>query len=194
MADVRMATIEQVPALARMMAAAFVEDPMIRWPFFDHDVRERADAMFNLLLTAYAPYGVLVEAGDGGGCAAWIGPDSGMDLEGMNAATWDGVMTLTDDGGARYKGFWTWLEGFLPDEPHWMLDMVGVDPARRGEGIGDALVRYGVERAVTDGVPAFLETGVERNLGFYARFGFGVAHEEDAPGGGPHIWFLRRDP
>ncbi len=108
--------------------------------------------------------------------------------------TWPEVVGLTDDGGDRYRLFWGWLESFVPSEPHWMLDMVGVDSTRQGEGIGSALVRYGVERAEADCVPAFLETSKARNVPYYERFDFRVSHEEDAPEGGPHIWFMRLDP
>jgi hypothetical protein len=55
-------------------------------------------------------------------------------------------------------------------------------------------VRHAVEQAAADGLPLWLETGVERNLALYRRFGFRVVAEGDAPGGGPHVWFLRRDP
>jgi hypothetical protein len=44
------------------------------------------------------------------------------------------------------------------------------------------------------GVPAFLSTGTPRNVKIYGRSGFRVMDEADAPGGGPHIWFMRRDP
>jgi hypothetical protein len=29
---------------------------------------------------------------------------------------------------------------------------------------------------------------------YYERFGFDIVTNEDAPDGGPHIWFMRRDP
>ena len=44
------------------------------------------------------------------------------------------------------------------------------------------------------GLPLALETGGASNLALYRRFGFEVHAEGDAPGGGPHVWFLRRDP
>jgi len=43
-------------------------------------------------------------------------------------------------------------------------------------------------------VPAFLSTGTRRNVEIYGRSGFRVVDEADAPGGGPRIWFMRRDP
>ena len=36
--------------------------------------------------------------------------------------------------------------------------------------------------------------GVPGNVPLYERFGFPVTREADAPDGGPHIWFMPRDP
>ena len=46
-------------------------------------------------------------------------------------------------------------------------------------------------RAAADHVPAFLETGVERNVAYYERFGFRVVDDDDSPLDGPHVWFMR---
>jgi GNAT superfamily N-acetyltransferase len=113
-----------------------------------------------------------------------------MGLEQVNVVIWPEVVGLTDDGGDRFHRFWSWLESFVPSEPHWMLDM-GRQPDPAREGIGSALVRW--RRARADGVPAFLETSKARNVPYYERFGFRTATEEDAPDGGPHIWFMRLD-
>ena len=82
----------------------------------------------------------------------------------------------------------------MPAEPLWYLDQLGVDPSHQGEGVGGALVRFGLERAAAAGLPAFLETAKERNLGFYASLGFRVVDEGTVPDGGPRIWFMRSDP
>jgi ribosomal protein S18 acetylase RimI-like enzyme len=78
-------------------------------------------------------------------------------------------------------------------EPHWSLLTLGVDPARQRAGVGGALVRHGTARADAAGVPCFLETMNEANLPFYRRAGFRVVHEAEVPGGGLHVWSLRRD-
>ena len=67
-------------------------------------------------------------------------------------------------------------------------------PERQGEGIGTALMRDGLARADRDGVAAWLETSIARNAAYYEGFGFRAVVDEDAPDGGPHIWFMRRDP
>jgi hypothetical protein len=56
------------------------------------------------------------------------------------------------------------------------------------------LIASGLTQAATAGVPAFLSTGTRRNVDIYRRSGFRVVDEADAPGGGPHVWFMRRDP
>jgi hypothetical protein len=52
----------------------------------------------------------------------------------------------------------------------------------------------GLSLADRDGVPSWLETSKSENARYYEAFGFRTVADEDAPGGGPHIWFMRRDP
>ena len=194
MLEVHRATPDRVPLLATVLAASFADDPMIRWPFHDHDVVARSRTMWAALLGEYVKHGMVWEAGGGAGAAVWIPPDSSYGLEDMNDTTRPMIAGITDDGGDRYHRFWDWLETFVPGEPSWFLDVVGVDPGRQGGGIGGMLVQHGVDLARTHGIPAFLETGSSRNVPYYERFGFRVAQEADAPDDGPHVWFMRLDP
>jgi GNAT superfamily N-acetyltransferase len=78
--------------------------------------------------------------------------------------------------------------------PHWCLDVIAVDPAAQGRGIGGALLRAVHARADADGVPIALLTYQPTNLPFYARRGYTVVCEGTAPRNGPRWWGLRRDP
>jgi predicted N-acetyltransferase YhbS len=107
-----------------------------------------------------------------------------------DAAVRSRLAPLTDDGGARYERLWDWIEERVPTDV-WYLDALGVDPAKQGTGIGNALMRHGLEAAGAAGVDAFLETGQARNVAYYERFGFRVVdHDAPAPDG-PQIWFMR---
>ncbi|MGA7434751.1 MAG: GNAT family N-acetyltransferase [Solirubrobacterales bacterium] len=59
-----------------------------------------------------------------------------------------------------------------PKEPHWYLAVLSVSPESQGAGHGSALLKPGLERVDQDGVPAYLETQRETNVGFYEKFGF----------------------
>jgi len=48
--------------------------------------------------------------------------------------------------------------------------------------------------ADADGLPAILETSRRHLVPYYGKFGFAVFKEGDGPGGGPHVWFMRRAP
>ncbi len=104
------------------------------------------------------------------------------------------LAALTPDGGVRYQAFWDWVAETTPSEPHWFLDQLAVEPAAQGRGIGRALLEHAIGLARADGRPLVLETGTPDNVALYERFGFRVIRAEDAPGGGPRVWWMRRDP
>ena len=54
---------------------------------------------------------------------------------------------------------------------HYYLGVIASDPAARGRGHGAAVLRPGLEAADAAGLPTFLETGTEGNVGFYAGSG-----------------------
>ena len=79
-------------------------------------------------------------------------------------------------------------------EPHWYLAGIGVDPQRRRQGIGGALLRPGIEAALRDKVTCALLTNTEENVAFYAKRGFEVIREGRTPERGPRAWMMRRKP
>ena len=92
----------------------------------------------------------------------------------------------------RWSEVFQRLDAAHPDEPHWYLSSLGVDPRRQGRGVGGELLRewlLGVDRM---GEPAYLETDKEENLPFYRREGFELAGELDVLG--TRVWRMRRPP
>ena len=185
----------QLDAVAGVLARAFGADPMMRWPLGDvADPQRSLQASFRLLNAENIELGLVHQAAGGAGVAVWVPPGLAGRWAEAERRTRPGMHALADDGGARYERLWDWVEERTPDEPLWYLDQLGVDPARQGGGIGRALVQFGLAHAARAGLPAFLETATERNVGFYTALGFRVVEEGSVPGGGPRIWFLRRDP
>ena len=71
---------------------------------------------------------------------------------------------------------------------------MAVEPGWQGRGIGSALIEFGLEHTRKSNTACVLETGTPRNVPLYERLGFQVVEEADSPEGGPHVWFMRRDP
>jgi GNAT superfamily N-acetyltransferase len=186
---------ERIDVLASTFGRAFVNEPMMLWPMgLAGDVAGTLTRCFRYFLEQALGLGVVWEAADGMGAAVWVSPGQVEAWTATNAWAQTRIGALTDDGGRRYDGFWAWVESRTPDEPLWLLDAIAVAPECQGRGLGSALIAAGLTRAAAAGVPAFLSTGTRRNVDIYGSSGFRVVDEADAPGGGPHIWFMRRDP
>jgi len=72
------------------------------------------------------------------------------------------------------------------------LDLLGVDPDCRGQGLGTALLRPILDRAEREGIPCDLETSVPAHLPVSRRLGFRGAGRQRIPGGGPGLWGMLR--
>jgi GNAT superfamily N-acetyltransferase len=181
---------ERLPVLTNVLGRAFANDPMIQWPLGGEGSIETISTMFRLLYEHPIDLGMLWEGGDGSGVAVWIAPGEATLLAASDHVARERYGALMPDGGVRYQEMWDWLESAV-DEDIWYLDCIGVDPDRQRTGVGGALIRHGLGLAAADGAAAFLETAIATNIPYYERFGFHVVDEGDAPGGGPHIWFMR---
>ena len=181
---------DRIDALADTLSRVFIDDPMLRWPLPDTpDVGDRLRQTFASIYRDIADQGVIWEAGDAAGFAVWIPAGAADDMFASDEAVRGMLAPLTDDGGVRYETLWNWIEERVPRDV-WYLDALGVSASRQGKGIGGALIRHGLEMARADDAAAFLETAVERNVGYYERFGFRVVDEGSPAPGGPHIWFM----
>jgi predicted N-acetyltransferase YhbS len=86
------------------------------------------------------------------------------------------------------------MEANHPKEPHWYLMLLGTDPAVRGAGFGQQLMRSRLDRCDAEGAPAYLENSNPANEAYYLRFGFEVTGEMQLPNGGPKMWPMWRRP
>jgi len=77
--------------------------------------------------------------------------------------------------------------------PHLYLQLLGVDPACQGRGYSSRLLRAMFSRIDGKGLPCFLETQVEKNVGIYEHFGFRVVEEGFVPGSEVKSWAMLRE-
>jgi ribosomal protein S18 acetylase RimI-like enzyme len=192
--EVRRAQVEDHPTLTAMLARAFDDDPILRWVFPAGRTRDRyGDKFFRWSLWRCADQGVTWTTGDLSGAAIWALHDRWRVTLPQLAR-----LFLWAGAGVRLRGprvMWglAAIERRQPDDRHMYLAVLGVEPERQGSGLGSALLRPGLELCDREALPAYLETGNERNLSFYGRHGFGVIGELTLPKG-PPVWLMRREP
>jgi ribosomal protein S18 acetylase RimI-like enzyme len=193
--DVRPATGEEVPALAATLAAAFAAYPWTRWVVAAEDHERRLRDLYAIYLRVALRFGAVWAAAGARGASAWTwsGAEAAqaafLTAEGLDVAAGE----LAGDRATAAAEADRRLAAHALDEPHWVLQAVGVDPAHQGRGLGTRLVAPMLERCDAEGAAAVLDTSAERNVAFYARLGFAV-HAEVALPGGPRVWRMRRPP
>ncbi len=92
-----------------------------------------------------------------------------------------------------YQSFSGRIHHLHAPQPHWYLWAIGVDPTCQGQGVGSRLLEPTLRRADAEGTACYLETGSERNVRFYEKYGFHVASEGRVPKLGVPIWAMRRE-
>src|SRR5919107_898411 len=172
---VRPARREDVDALTGVLTRAFHDDPVTRWVYASDARRPHwSQRFFRWELERLLPQDVAWTTDDRAGAALWALPDqwreSPRETLQLFRATLLGVVPRLP----RVLRGLTQVEQRHPAERHLYLAILGVDPARQGEGLGSRLIRPGLELCDREGLPAYLETGKEENLAFYARHGFTV--------------------
>lgn len=193
---VRRATAQDIPALARMLARAFLDDPVASWAWRPDDLRLRALERFQAVRLRQLIAGEEVWTTDELTCAAlWAPPGS------WHASLRETAMLLPSFLHPRLfvrmplvALGWERLEREHPrTPPHFYLALLGTEPDAQGKGLGSAVLGGVLERCDRDQVGAYLESSKERNIDFYARHGFRVL-EEIRLLRGPRMWKMWRDP
>jgi GNAT superfamily N-acetyltransferase len=179
------------------LADAFADYPWTRWTIDGDAHGERVEALQLLCLNRLAlPYGEVWLACDERdtvlSVAVWMLPWSAVPA----AALDEMGTTQAQLEGARHEASIAAeavVAPLRPTTPHYYLGAVGTRGDRQREGLATAVLMPILERADRENEPAFLETSAAENVRFYERLGFAVVNEADVPGGGPHVWTMRRD-
>jgi ribosomal protein S18 acetylase RimI-like enzyme len=187
---------QQVVAVAAAIARGFQDNEI--WSWMVPNPRRRARLLRRYYRVAikhlFTPRGGAWATEDGGGGALWA-PPGRWPLTGIEALR-DGLALLPEIGlaGARRgKEIEAVMSRHHPEQPHYYLQTLAVDPAHQGRGYGSALLATMLERCDAEGVPAYLETQRESNIPFYRRFGF-AEREPISAVDSPPLWPMWREP
>ena len=185
MTGIRKATHDDIDDCARVLAMAFQDDPgTVNFEPDDERRRRVLPPFFRTFVAAsLAENGDLVVAGDPiEGIASWFGPEQhGPSPDAMGAHSFGEVLALAGQESAdRLLAMVGEIErqhALLTDGPHRRLEFYGVVPDRQGTGLGTALIEDGHRHANELGLPIYLETFSDWNVGFYRHRGYEVVGE-----------------
>lgn len=77
-------------------------------------------------------------------------------------------------------------------EPHWYLAVLGLEPDHQGKGGGGMVLEPALAACDEEHLPAYLETGKERNIAWYGRHGFELVEELRPVPKAPPLWTMLR--
>jgi len=154
------------------LTLAFATDPAVRWMYPDPQQYLQSFPVFAHAFggSAIARRTAFVSTGYSG-AALWLPPDIALDEEGLTAFLEESVAEREKaDAFAVFEE----MTRYHPDEPHWYLPLMGVDPARQGRGYGSAMPQHALRGCDAERLPAYLEATSPRNVPLYERHGFEV--------------------
>jgi GNAT superfamily N-acetyltransferase len=168
--EARVATERDLDAVTGVLTAAFEGDPVWGWAFPD-----RADLevwwRFNIRSALRFPWVWVL--GDLAAVSMWIPPGE-SELTAEEEAQVEPM--IKELAGSRASQVMELLERFdssHPERPpHYYLSLLGIDPARRGQGHGMALLEQNLATIDAEGLPAYLESSNPKNDPRYEKRGF----------------------
>lgn len=191
--SVRLAVAADRARVARVLAAAFADDPAMTYIFPDPGTRwTRLPRLFALLLDSDAKAGPCFVSEGGEAATLWRGP--GRAYAGWPEMLGQAGPMLHALGAAipralRVAGA---IKAHMPRGDFLYLHVAGCDPSHQGRGHGSRAITAGLAEA--RGLPVYLETPNPATLPLYARHGFQLVDEWNVPRGGPRFWSMLRSP
>lgn len=169
-----------------LLARAFDSDPMCQYLCPNPATRHRQLAwMFERWSRVLVPLGASFVSKNGKGVAMWFPPGKGprISLWAYFMAGFGAAPFRLGLGGIRRAAVLQadmerrWTADLK--EPCWTLDVLGVEPSCRGQGIAASLLRPVLDRADAEHMPCYVITHGQANIAYYERYGFRLLYRAD---------------
>jgi ribosomal protein S18 acetylase RimI-like enzyme len=174
---------------AAVLGRAFADYEVLRHYFPDETQRHAIANTFVLIgLAVCLKYGEVYATSEKlEGVAAWLPPGKppfgGWQI--LRSVPLPTLVRFGRQGAGRMQAYGRFVGSLhrkmLPD-PHWYLQVIGVDPPYQGQGFSSRLIRPMLERIDREPRPCSLEANIDKNVAIYRRFGFEVISEDKMPG------------
>jgi GNAT superfamily N-acetyltransferase len=169
------ATGDDVEAVADTITLAFLHDPVWGPALARADGSMSHHAGFwRCYVEGALRYSTVFMTDDASAVAVWT-PPGGTELSELQEAEARRIIQagLEPEAAAALFQLWERFDSSRPrDDPHAYLGLLATHPARRGQGIGQALLAENLRDWDAQGIPAYLESTNPANDHRYARAGF----------------------
>jgi ribosomal protein S18 acetylase RimI-like enzyme len=192
---IRKMAVDDCPAIAGVMARAFFDDPLQRWALPDASTRLSILEQVFALLSRWSslPRGESYTDASRSCAAFWV-PPGPFEIDREAAEAMAPMLELLAGAEVRFRAAEDVMRAHRPEESHFYLQGLGTDPPRQGEGLASAAMQPVLDRCDASGIPAYLESSKEQNVGFYEHLGFAVTGCVRIPLDGPSLWLMWRTP
>lgn len=167
---IKTATTEDEASAIAVVLLAFGTDPAARWTWPDPQQYLVHFATFVKILGGKAFAHGSAYCVDGyAGAALWLPPDVSPDEDALNT-----LLQRTGSAPAQndLARVFEQMGRYHPQEPHWFLPFIGIDPTQQGKGYGAALMKHALIPCDRDHTLAYLESSNPKNIPLYERHGF----------------------
>ncbi|MFI6346627.1 GNAT family N-acetyltransferase [Streptomyces sp. NPDC050560] len=191
---VRRASGADRDTVSALLDRALADDPVSGWIFPDEARRPRHHrALMGVFFDIALDGGWIDVTEDARAAALWLSVPRGRATGAAEGPAL--VRSRVDPGNERIETIGALTGARHPhDRAHVYLQMIGVDAASRGAGLGSRLIAAVLADCDRRGTPAYLEASSARSRDLYARHGFTpAAHTVDLPDG-PRMWPMWREP
>jgi len=187
---IKIATASDQDRTTDTVVLAFTADPMARWSYPDpHEYLRYFPALVRALGGKAFEYGTAYYVDGFSGAALWLPPNVLPQEDELIALA---QRTISEQKQEEVFSIFEQMGSYHPTEPHWYLPLIGVDPARQGNGYGSALMEYALIRCDRENELAYLESSNPRNIPLYKRHGFEVLGTIQVGSSPPLFPMLRR--
>ena len=165
-------TPSEIDRAIDVMVLAHSGDPLARFAFPDPGIYLRYfPDLIRLFCGGAFEHGTAFYVEDCLGAALWLPPDVHPDEDAMGELL---QKTIPEKNQEHFFALFEQMGNFHPDEPHWYLPLIGVDPAQQNKGYGSALLKHSLVECDRSNKLAYLESTSPRNIPLYERHGFEV--------------------
>ncbi len=168
--DVKTATEFEENAVIDALKLAFVADPATRWVWPDS---QKYLSHFSKFAKAFGgkafEHKTAHYIGNYSGAALWLPPNVDPDVDTILGLIQE---TTSEESQNIVPEVFEKMSGYHPNEPHWYLPLLGVDPHHHGKGLGSGLMKHALTVCDKDNSLAYLESSNPRNIPFYKRHSF----------------------